>query len=194
MKNPTFIEVFSNALNQSECKSVIDYFNRMRLQNLVFSRQELNDGLSHKKMDETVFLAEPDTFMLDNTHPILAVLLEKVRQCYIKYVEKYSVLADCKNHGVYSIRLQKTEIGGGYHDWHFENLGRLSSNRFLAFTVYLNSVTLGGETEYLYQNIRIPATQGSVALWPAGFTHPHRGNPPISGEKYIATGWIEYFE
>lgn len=26
----------------------------------------------------------------------------------------------------------------------------------------------------------------------AGFTHTHRGNPPISGTKYIITGWVEF--
>ena len=24
-----------------------------------------------------------------------------------------------------------------------------------------------------------------------GFTHLHRGNPPLSGDKYIATGWYQ---
>ena len=28
-------------------------------------------------------------------------------------------------------------------------------------------------------------------MWPAHWTHIHRGNPPLSGEKYIATSWIE---
>ena len=28
-----------------------------------------------------------------------------------------------------------------------------------------------------------------VIIFPAGFTHVHRGNPPIGGTKYIATTW-----
>ena len=30
-----------------------------------------------------------------------------------------------------------------------------------------------------------------MVIWPAYFTHLHRGNPPISNEKWIVTGWYE---
>ena len=55
--------------------------------------------------------------------------------------------------------------------------------------LYLNDDFQGGETEFLYQNRREEATAGDVLIFPAGFTHTHRGNPPIGGEKYIATSW-----
>ena len=54
---------------------------------------------------------------------------------------------------------------------------------------YLNDEFDGGETEFLYMNKRISAKQGRIIIFPAGFTHTHRGNPPIGGEKYIATSW-----
>ena len=33
--------------------------------------------------------------------------------------------------------------------------------------------------------------KGDVLIWPGGFTHLHRGNPPTSGDKYICTGWYQ---
>ena len=31
---------------------------------------------------------------------------------------------------------------------------------------------------------------GSLLIAPAAFTHTHRGNRPVGGDKYIATSWI----
>ncbi len=31
-----------------------------------------------------------------------------------------------------------------------------------------------------------------MVIAPAGFTHTHKGNKPISGDKYIATSWIMF--
>ena len=59
--------------------------------------------------------------------------------------------------------------------------------------IYLNDVEEGGETEFLYQSIRVAPKAGTLLIWPAGFTHTHRGNPPLSGDKYIATGWVQYY-
>ena len=58
--------------------------------------------------------------------------------------------------------------------------------------VYLNDVEEGGETEFLYQSVRVPPVQGRFICWPAGWTHIHRGNPPLKGVKYALTGWINF--
>jgi len=58
--------------------------------------------------------------------------------------------------------------------------------------VYLNDVEEGGETEFLYQHKRLKPEQGTLVIWPASFTHTHRGNPPLSNDKYIVTGWTEF--
>ena len=54
--------------------------------------------------------------------------------------------------------------------------------------VYLNDVEEDGETEFLYQELKLKPKKGRVVIWPGSFTHLHRGNPPRS-TKYIATGW-----
>jgi hypothetical protein len=63
--------------------------------------------------------------------------------------------------------------------------------RICAFILYLNDVEEGGETEFLYQKTRIKPERNKLILWPTSYTHIHRGNPPLSGEKYILTGWVE---
>jgi hypothetical protein len=92
------------------------------------------------------------------------------------------------------MRLQKTPPGGGFHDWHCENSNFQNCQRIVVFMVYLNDITDGGETEFLYYRKRIQPAAGRILIWPAGYPHTHRGNPPLSETKYILTGWLELME
>mgnify|MGYP005682711673 FL=1 len=86
--------------------------------------------------------------------------------------------------------MQKTAPTEGYHMFHAENLNYNNNIRTMAWMVYLNDVEEGGETEFLYQKLKVKPAKGTVLIWPGGYTHLHRGNPPMS-DKYIATGWYQ---
>ena len=81
---------------------------------------------------------------------------------------------------------------GGFKTWHFErsDLGEPTISRTLVFMTYLNDVTDQGETEWYYQNLKIKPVKGLSVIWPADWTHTHRGIPSLTQEKYIATGWF----
>ena len=64
----------------------------------------------------------------------------------------------------------------------------------LALMVYLNDVEEGGETEFLYQQKRIPPTEGTLIIHPAGLTPAHRGNPPLAGVKNVINASMEFVE
>ena len=54
---------------------------------------------------------------------------------------------------------------------------------------YLNDGEDGG-TEFLYQKIASPAKKGLTLIWPANWTHTHRGIISSTNEKIIITGWF----
>tara|TARA_B100000780_G_C21040805_1_gene417624 strand:- start:405 stop:1037 length:633 start_codon:yes stop_codon:yes gene_type:complete len=116
---------------------------------------------------------------------------EHISRALYEYFEYFPVLNTAES-ALYSIRqkLQKTDVAGGFHVWHYENGHIDSVHRMLAWTIYLNDVPEGGETEFLYQSERVKPVKGRTVIFPAGFMHTHRGNPPISNEKYILTGWF----
>ena len=93
-----------------------------------------------------------------------------------------------------AFKIQKNQPGEGYHVWHCEQGDISSSPRLLLVILYLNTVEEGGETEFLYQHKRIPATQGTMIIVPGSFTHTHRGNPPLQGNKYIMNTWVQFLE
>ncbi|MGI2101119.1 2OG-Fe(II) oxygenase [Shewanella oncorhynchi] len=96
-----------------------------------------------------------------------------------------------------SINIQKYQQNkGGYPHWHSEQFPQNGHNealhRVVLYMFYLNDVEEGGETEFYYQQRKISPKKGTMVIAPAGFTHSHRGNKPVSGDKYIATSWIMF--
>ena len=94
-----------------------------------------------------------------------------------------------------TINLQRYTAGqGGYPYWHCELYPRDASaetlHRTVLWTIYLNDDFQAGETEFLYQQRKIRPKTGSLLIAPTAFTHTHRGNTPVAGDKYIATSWI----
>jgi hypothetical protein len=188
------IAVYDEVLDLKTCQSVIEYFESVRNLNLVFTQEAYASGPSHvNRKDQSVFMITPDTLSLDKTQPIFSSFIEKFWQCYEDYTNEFSVLQTSGKHGFYQVRVQKTDPGGGFHNWHFENYDAITCSRVASWMFYLNDVDEGGETEFLYLHRRIQPKTGRLVIWPASYTHTHRGNPPLSGSKYIITSWLSYF-
>ena len=94
-------------------------------------------------------------------------------------------------------QMQKYDKGvGSYQYWHSETFPQKGANhslhRVLLYILYLNDVEDGGETEFFYQNKKVKPKKGSLVISPCYFTHTHRGNIPVSSDKYILTSWMQF--
>ena len=121
---------------------------------------------------------------------------EFLKRVIIKYSKKFPEMLDNSSFGLAEdYNLQRYPIFGGFKKWHFENDFRsnLNYHRCLVFMTYLNDVEDGG-TEFKYQNLICPAKEGLTLIWPAYWTHTHRGIPSKTKEKSIVTGWISYLD
>ena len=111
-------------------------------------------------------------------------------RCFDSYLEEFPYLKELGEDWMSGhIILQQTNPTEGYHAFHAENTQWNNAVRTIAWMIYLNDVEEGGETEFLYQKMRIKPTKNTCLLWPGSFTHLHRGLPPLSGSKFILTGW-----
>ena len=186
------IASFPKVLTHDECQVIINHYEKLSQLNLSFSRLDLRDAPGHKKADSAVFVLDEQSVRITPDMGFLNFFLDRLWMCYNEYTKKYSVLEDATKHQVRSMKIQKTLPGEGYHVWHFESDTLEHASRVITWGIYLNTVEQGGETEFLYQGMRVPAVEGTLVMWPATYTHVHRGNPPLSGEKYLLTGWLEY--
>jgi hypothetical protein len=190
-----FIGIYENAYSQDYCDAVIKYYEFADGAGCTMSRQTDEPNSSKLKKDDSVLFLNGE---LPPVELYTSMNLSKHfndlfwGQHYKQYADKFSILVEMAKHTNPTIKIQKTLPGGGYHVWHTEVMSIDTSPRLLAWMVYLNDVKEGGETEFLYQSIRVKPKLGTLVIWPSGFTHTHRGNPPLSGNKYIMTGWIKF--
>jgi hypothetical protein len=187
-----FIGVYKNAFSKDYCQNVINYFDNCNEVGLTVSRQKLDKVKKIEKEDLAIFVTQEDQISLASTKILLSEFAKVFWDCYADYAAKFSILDTLAPHQIYHYKVQKTEVGQGYHIWHCESQSKSDCARVLVWTLYLNDVEEGGETEFLYQHKRVKPEQGTLIIWPSGFTHTHRGNPPMSNTKYIVTGWVEF--
>jgi len=182
-----FIGIYENAMPEGFCQDLIDYFNQNS--NKTLSRSDYQSSTSSQAVvDTTLFLESTDEIL----YYFNEIFWEKI---YPLYSSKYYTSSYLGYHTFHQYhKIQKTSFTEGFHQFHCEHSSTDTEElkRILAYTLYLNDVEEGGETEFLFQRKRLPAKQNTLSLFPAFFTHLHRGNPPLSNEKYILTGWITY--
>jgi hypothetical protein len=183
-----FIGIFET---DYDTQPLIDFFDEQLASNVVLPRN--SNAVEDKQMTLTNVssLLENETnitFRTEMMGGFLKDYVDIVQTCYAMYAETYKILHDFELQAL-NVAVQKTEPGQGYHRWHCEQAKY--SHRVAACMMYLNDDFEGGETEFLYQNKRIVPKRGQFLIWPATYTHAHRGNPPLSGKKYITTSWIE---
>ena len=131
-----------------------------------------------------------EAFLLNYHNLILGRHVNQIlKSCLQHYMSEYFSLQHSSVTS-WDIKVQKTKPGGGYNLWHHEDGDIRHADRELVWMIYLNDMPDGeAETEFLYQRRRIKPTKGTVVVWPAGFTHTHKGNTVLTEDKYILTGW-----
>ena len=114
-------------------------------------------------------------------------------ECYKDYNQQWPFLASI----VSNLEIGKFNIGRYLPGQHFQKLhteraGLGSLHRLLAFMTYLNDVEDGGSTYFSHYDLDIKPQKGLTIVWPAEWTHSHKGNIINSGSKYIITGWLTF--
>jgi len=183
------IGVFENYLEDILIDKYLKEYQYAEAQGIILPRQGVD---AHIVSDHSVDMISSHFYLgLNYTNkPFVDFFFTKI---YPLYTQHYSILKRTSHHTIFDMKIQKTSPGGeGYHNWHVEQDTMGSRNRLMAFMVYLNDVEEGGETEFLYQKCRFKPKRNTLLLWPANYTHVHRGNPPLSNDKFILTGWVEY--
>ena len=187
-----FLGIEEKAISEDSCKEIISFFEthtNLQVEGVVSDSNTGGVRVDRKIKSSTDICRSFSQEGHPEKHILDAIFLSMP-----KYQEKYNSLNQigqwtlCDN---YNIRRYKP--GQGYFREHCEMHGRgSSSDRLMAWMLYLNDVTDGGETYFRLQDKAVKAETGKFLVWPAYWTHPHNGIVSNTQMKYIATGWFVY--
>lgn len=183
-----FIGIYTDVISKEECEKFVftieKYFEDTSNQNIIHGVTQF-DSNELGRLDFS-------TNGLINLPYESRIIHDYLTKCMYFYAHKYFTVKQLPATSK-EVKIQKTPPRGGYHQWHCEQCNLHTSSRVLGWMVYLNDVPDGeGETEFIWQKKRIKPEAGKYLIWPAQFTHTHRGNPVYTCNKYIATGWYTF--
>jgi hypothetical protein len=183
-----FIGIYENILSEENCKNIIQLYEKDAENKINGNNTQFLKGKMGRHDYQKYYPSS------DKSNEIVNIINETLDKSIALYAEEFWIVKQLKATSV-DIKLQKTPPRGGYHVWHCEQGRKETESRVLAWTIYLNNIPSGeGETEFLWQGLRVQPKAGTVCIFPASFTHTHRGNPVYSCDKYIATGWYTLYE
>ena len=178
-----------NINNDQLCKKMIDFFEKRKdLQKLGEVGFRKNEQIK-KSIDISL---HPRNLSQEGFEDFKNYF-NYLQQCFQDYKDQWPFL---KNNFTYldipSFNIQKYEIGGHFNMMHCERANIQSMHRVFAWMTYLNDVEDGGETYFDHYDLKIKPSSGKTLIWPAEWTHAHRGETLNKGYKYIITGWMHF--
>ena len=191
VSNCDLIGIYDNALSLTECEELIGSFETYpKVEGKMFRKGMIIQDFSVKKcLEMRGPLGQPK--FSDNSSTS-SIILKSLKLHIGKYKKRYRGLDNIhywRYDDKYTFQKYSNE-DDGYKVWHAEHGGfPENSNRVLAWMFYLNNAKCGTEFRH-YSTIK--AKRGRLAIWPAAFTHVHRGVCPNKGLKYIVTGWASF--
>lgn len=197
-----FIYRIPNLLSDEFCKDLIEKFENSKFKKKGASYvkkngvvEKTNDNNTKVSTDISIYPTfakeaeengEPDWF------DFIEYINQKLEKGLDEYMIEHPALENIQQFDLEGYNIQRYLPGEGFFNWHCENSGyTLGGDRVLAWMFYLNDVEDGG-TEFKAQNHTEKAEAGKFLVWPAYWTHVHRGQISETQTKYIVTGWFRH--
>ena len=185
-----FIGIYDNYITKEECNKAIELYEDQNKFNNTINRIGFEKASVLQKQDQQYFAAPTNVDVWWEKLKPMMVNFDLAWNHYVKNTGADEAYDGDPFHFT-TLKIQKTLPTEGYHVWHIEHgKGFDNEPRAFVFSIYLNDVEDGGETEFLHFSKRVKPKTGRIVIWPAAFPYLHRGNPPLKDSKYILTSWM----
>jgi len=183
--NPNFIEEFT--IDKDICKDIIDFF---CTNNSLHQPGASGESVDLSKKNSIDLSVDPKNLNLTG-YECFKKYFNQLNECYRKYKIKWPFLKESfPEVDIGSFNIQQYKEGGHFSKIHSERIALQNLHRLFAFMTYLNDDFEGGCTYFSNFNLKIKPEPGKTLIWPADWTHAHKGEVVSYGSKYIITGWL----
>ena len=187
-QNPNFIGNW-DIENNELCNQMIEFFEKNPDRQV---KGQTAGGVNESVKKCTDITIRPED-LADKKFQIFNTYFENLFQCFNDYKEQYDFLKTfVKKLHIGPFNIQKYYPGDHFNKIHAERTDMSTIHRIFAWMTYLNDVEDGGTTDFDYYKIKVKPKTGKTLIWPAEWTHAHKGSVLKGGEKYIITGWSHF--
>lgn len=110
--------------------------------------------------------------------------------CVALYEQQYPEIVQERGWRDTGFQFQWYPRGEGFYRRHIDGNPGAESSRIMAVIIYLNTVDIGGETDFPEHGVKVSPEIGRVCIFPATWTHPHACLVSISGDKMIISTFL----
>ena len=186
--NPNFIGSWMMKPT-SLCDSLIDYFESHQEKH---KKGNVSSGVNFDIKNSTDMSVSPNEISLPGNE-VFEKYFNSLFDCHKDYVAQWPFFEGfAENLEIGKFNLQRYQSGEHFQKLHTERSDLSNLHRVLAWMTYLNDVDEGGSTYFSHYDIEVQPRKGLTLIWPAEWTHAHKGNIVNSGSKYIITGWMNF--
>lgn len=125
------------------------------------------------------------------TDQIMRTILEEWRQ-YQQTWDPDDMMPPFGAWGAEGMRIKQYRVGEHEFRLHTDVGHRDSTERFLAFLLYLNDPGPQAGTSFPRQEVYVEPRQGSLMIFPPLWMFPHEGLMPQVRDKYILSTYLRY--
>ena len=171
VNNKNFLLTVDDLFTKKECEHLLNTYNK----NLILPEKNSHYNYLYKDIEV-------------NTFPFLEKLVKITCLYRKKYPESDLVAMPWKLNYLRFKLFKKGKSFVNFHSVIFKN----TFHRFLSIQIYLTNHKCG--TEFFRTHKTISSKIGRVCIFPAYFTHTHKGQPDIKKERAIITGYYTFYE
>ena len=178
-----------NLENNELCKDIINFFET----NIDLQKDGTTGDGKKTELKKTTDINIHPNNLKEEKFVHIKNYIKSLHNCYLDYQEQWPFLKDKINTvDIPTFNIQRYNPGDHFSHIHTERSSLNSLHRVFAWMTYLNNVDDGGKTHFTHYDLKIKPEIGKTLIWPAEWTHAHRGEILNNGVKYIITGWMHF--